>query len=223
MRISAFAISSTTPESRRTGKLAGRKSAAQTAPHQSRFARDLPTRRGWSEPGAAAGNLTIRLPHATGNVATVAFAAPAGAPLHASIRLDGLTDGVEMWATLVKLGVSSNDARRRTNREGAHSVAVFYGACRLAVRRSAGESRAGAVERRSQQLGDAGRRFCQPSLQQTQAGQRQQREEASGCLDVLNRGIAWARRLATGHRRHDVPAHTVPQQRLRDRTGHAEN
>src|SRR3954453_3602941 len=48
-------------------------------------------------------------------------------------------------------------------------------------------------------------------------------KEASGCLDVLNRGLAWARRLAAGHRRHDVPAHAVPQQRLRDRTGHAEN
>ena len=39
----------------------------------------------------------------------------------------------------------------------------------------------------------------------------------AGRVDVLDRRAARPRRLAAGDRRHDVPAHAVPQQGLRDR------
>ena len=55
------------------------------------------------------------------------------------------------------------------------------------------------------------------------ADQRAERRQDAGRLDVLHRRAARPRRLAAGRERHDVHAHAVSQQGVRDRPRHAED
>ena len=60
----------------------------------------------------------------------------------------------------------------------------------------------------------------QPALLDAQADQRQQRREATGGMDVLNRRPARSRRCTAGRWQHDVRAHAIPQHRLRTDLDH---
>ena len=66
-------------------------------------------------------------------------------------------------------------------------------------------------------MGHTDRRLCEHPLLQARPDQRQQRQQAAGIVDVLDRRAARPRGRASRDRRHDVRAHALPQHRLRPR------
>ncbi len=74
-----------------------------------------------------------------------------------------------------------------------------------------------------EQLGDAGRRHVQPSVQQADADQCEERRQDAGGVDVFDGRLARTRGIAARRGRHDVSAHAVPQQGIRDRSRYAED